>query len=556
MRNSNDDNKLNGFSVMARLVILIKPLVGYIVFAVIVGLIGHLCASFITIFGSMAVLKISGVNMDLSLKTIFIIMFSIAVLRGVLRYIEQTCNHFIAFKLLAVIRDKVFTAMRRLAPAKLEGRDRGNLISLITSDIELLEVFYAHTISPVFISVLFGAVMVLFIGHFHILLALTALLAYLTVGVFMPLFVSKNRAGADLRNRVGSLSSYVLEGLYGFREVLQFGIGNKRLSGIKQKTDEVLYEEEKQKRAVGINTALTNSFIFLFDLTMLVVSIALYNAGKIEFKGIVLGVTALMSSFGPFVAISMLGTTLTNTLAAGKRVLDILDEEPVLKEITDGSDVEFNGLSVKSLEFSYETRKILDRVSLDIKNNEIIGIVGKSGSGKSTFLKLLMRFWERDKGEINISGKDINSINTASLKNIESFVTQDTHLFNDTIANNIRISKLDATDEEMIDAAKKASLHDFIMSLADGYETCVSELGGNLSGGEKQRIGIARAFLHNSPLMLLDEPTSNLDSLNEAVILKALKEERQEKTVVLVSHKVSTMKIAHRSISIENGRVS
>ncbi len=553
---NNKNDKLNGFLIMARLTVLVKPLIIYMCLAIIMGLIGHLCASFITVFGSLAVIKIAGIDVRLSLNSIFIIMFVIAVLRGILRYAEQSCNHFIAFKLLAIIRDKVFAALRRLTPAKLECRDRGNLIALITSDIELLEVFYAHTISPVIIAILFGTAMVIFIGHFHIILGLIALLAYLTVGFFMPLFISQNRAGADFRNKAGLLSSYVLEGLYGFREVLQFGIGNQRLNGIRQRTDELLSEEEEQKKATGINTALTNSFIFLFDIAMLVTAIALYHNKSIGFDGAVLAVMALMSSFGPFVALAMLGTTLTNTLASGKRVLDLLDEEPILEEITDGVCVEFDGAFARALEFSYDNEKILDKISLDIEKNEIVGISGKSGSGKSTFLKLLMRFWERDGGEISISGTDINRINTKSLKNIESFVTQDTHLFNDTIANNIKIAKLDATDEEIMLAAKKASVHNFISSLEKGYETRVSELGANISGGERQRIGLARAFLHNSPLMLLDEPTSNLDSLNEAVILKALKEERAEKTVVLVSHRQSTMKIVNRSYSIENGRVS
>lgn len=552
----NKETKVNGFKVMLRLIALVKPLTGFMSLAVIMGLLGHLCASFITIFGGIAILKIVGQNASLELNTIFIIMFVIAVLRGILRYAEQSCNHFIAFKLLALIRDRVFKALRRLTPAKLEARDRGNLIALITSDIELLEVFYAHTISPAVIAILFGIAMTLFIGHFHIVLGLIALLAYLTIGLFMPLFISKNRSGAGFRDKAGLLSSYVLEGLYGFNEVLQFNQGQKRLDAIGKKTDELLSEERKQKKAVGLNTALTNSLIFICDIIMLLAAIRLYLNESIGFEGLALSVVALMSSFGPFVALAMLGTTLTNTLAAGKRVLDILDEEPVLEEISDGYDVDFEGIAAKDVEFSYDNELILDKVSVDIKKNQIVGITGRSGSGKSTFLKLLMRFWERDNGDIRVSGKDINSVNTASLRSIESFVTQDTHLFNDTIANNIRIAKLDATDREIENAAKRASVHDFIMSLENGYETYVSNLGSNLSGGEKQRIGLARAFLHDSDLMLLDEPTSNLDSLNEAVILKALKEQSEEKTVILVSHRQSTMKIVDKSYSIEYGRVS
>lgn len=404
----------SGFHVMINLVGLVKPLTGYMVLAIIMGLVGHLAASFITIFGGYAVANLLDFDVPFSLRTIFISVCVFALARGILRYAEQACNHFIAFKLLALIRDKVFMALRKLCPAKLEGRDKGNLISVITSDIELLEVFYAHTISPIVIAFLYSLIMCLFIGSFHPILGVIALLAYITVGIFIP----------------------------------------------------------------------------------------------------------LMSSFGPTVALANLGSTLQNTFAAGNRVLDILDETPVVDEISGKNDIAFTGASAEKITFSYDEEKILDHVSVNIPKGAIVGITGRSGSGKSTLLKLFMRFWETQEGSVKLSETDVNNINTSNLRDMESFVTQETHMFHDSIKNNLRIAKLDATDKEIVTACKKASVHDFILSLPQGYDTPVGELGDTLSGGERQRLGLARAFLHDSDLLLLDEPTSNLDSLNEAVILK------------------------------------
>lgn len=550
--------KRSGFTVMRKLIGLVKPLTGYMILAIAMGLTGHLCASFITIFGGYAVLNVLGFETPLSLTVLFVSVAVFALLRAVLRYGEQACNHFIAFKLLALIRDKVFQALRRLCPAKLEGKDKGNLISVITSDIELLEVFYAHTISPAAIAALFSIVLCLFIGQYHWSLGLLALIAYLVVGVAVPLITSRysGEDGMKFRTKAGDLSSFVLDSLRGLSETQQYGQGKKRLAEMNRRTDELAGDEEQMKRTAGRNTACTNTIILFFDLAMLFASVVLYQQQAVGFGGILIPTVALMSSFGPVVALANLGSTLQNTFAAGNRVLDILEETPVVEEVAGHNDIAFVGAAAENVHFAYGEENILDGVSADIPRNQIVGIVGRSGSGKSTLLKLFMRFWEVQQGQVSLSGHRVNEINTVNLRNMESFVTQETHLFHDSIKNNLRIARLDATDEEIIAACKKASVHDFIMTLPQGYDTPVGELGDTLSGGERQRLGLARAFLHDAPFLLLDEPTSNLDSLNEAVILRSLREEGQDKTVVLVSHRESTMRIADKVYSVEHGRVS
>ena len=549
--------KRSNFAVMKNLIHLVKPLTDYMILAILMGLLGHLCASFITIFGAFGILQVLGMWKG-SLGFLFIGVAVFAVLRGILRYAEQSCNHFIAFKLLALIRDEVFQSLRKLTPAKLEGKDKGNLITVITSDIELLEVFYAHTISRTAIAVLYTILLCLFIGQFHVILGILALLAYLAVGVLIPLAVSK--AGGDdgmrFRTKSGELGSFVLDSLRGLSETLQYGQGQERMRQMNHRTDELSKEEERMKRTTGRNMAITGMTILISDLLMLFVSSMLYQRGTLGFDGVLISTVALMSSFGPVTALANLGSTLQNTFAAGNRVLDILEEEPMVKEINGQKEIAFHGAKAEHVTFSYGQETILKDVSTDIKENSVVGIIGKSGSGKSTLLKLLMRFWDVQEGSVSISGTGVNQINTSNLRDMESFVTQETCLFHDSVAANLRIAKLDATQEELEAACKKASIHEFIKKLPQGYETQVGELGDTLSGGERQRLGLARAFLHDAPFMLLDEPTSNLDSLNEAVILKSLEEERNGKTVVLVSHRESTMQIADVVYSVERGRMS
>ena len=548
----------SGYKVMLSLIKLVKPLTLYMILAILMGLIGHLCASFITILGGYAILDVLNFNIGINLSTIFIIILLCALFRGVFRYIEQSCNHYIAFKLLALLRDKVFVALRKLCPAKLEGRDKGNLIAVITSDIELLEVFYAHTISPIVIALLFSIIMIGFIGSYHWLLGIIAFMAYLFIGLIIPLIISKlnGNDGLKFRTKSGNLSSFVLDSLRGLSEILQYNNSQKRLLDMDEYTDELIVEEEKMKINLGRNTAITNSIILIFDFLMLFISALLYQKNIIGFNGVLISTLALFSSFGPVIALANLGSTLQNTFAAGNRVLDILEEEPVVNEVTGNKEIEFLNAEAKDVTFSYDDEIILSNLSFKIPKNSITGIVGCSGSGKSTLLKLFMRFWDVKDGSIKISDEDVSKINTSNLRNMESFVSQETHLFHDSIKNNLLIAKLDASDEEIVEACKKAAIHDFILTLPKGYDTPVGELGDTLSSGQKQRIGLARAFLHNAPFMLLDEPTSNLDSLNEGTILKAINEEKEDRTIVLVSHRQSTMRIVDNVYCVEHGRIS
>lgn len=543
----------SGFNIMMRLVGLVKPLTGCMILAVAMGVTGHLCASFITVFGGYAILDVLHPERSADLRFLFAGVLIFALVRGFLRYAEQACNHFIAFKLLALIRDKVFGALRRLCPARLEGKDKGNLIAVITSDIELLEVFYAHTISPFCIAFLFCTVMIIFIGRYHAALGMLAMLAYAAVGIVIPLLTSRFSGdnGARFRAKSGVLAGFVLDSLRGLSEIIQYGQGEKRLEEMNRQTEQLSADEERMKRITGRNTAATDTVILIFDLAMLFLSAKLTG-----FDGCLITTLALMSSFGPVVALASLGSTLQNTFAAGSRVLDILDESPAAEEITGKEETAFHGAAAKNITFAYGEETILDNFSVTIPENKIIGINGRSGSGKSTLLKLFMRFWPIQHGAAEISGKNIDEINTSNLRDMESFVTQETHLFHDSIKNNLRIAKLNAAEDEIIAACKKASIHEFIMSLDKGYDTEVGELGDTLSGGERQRLGLARAFLHDAPFMLLDEPTSNLDSLNEAVILKSLCESCSDKTVLLVSHRKSTMGIADIVHSVEHGRIS
>ena len=548
----------SGYKVMLSLIKLVKPLTLYMILAILMGLIGHLCASFITILSGYAILDVLDFNIGINLSTIFIIILLCALFRGVFRYIEQSCNHYIAFKLLALLRDKVFVALRKLCPAKLEGRDKGNLIAVITSDIELLEVFYAHTISPIVIALLFSIIMIGFIGSYHWLLGLIAFMAYLFIGLIIPMIISKlnGNDGLKFRTKSGNLSSFVLDSLRGLSEILQYNNSQKRLLDMDEYTDELIVEEEKMKINFGRNTAITNSIILIFDFLMLFISSLLYQKNIIGFGGVLISTLTLFSSFGPVIALANLGSTLQNTFAAGNRVLDILEEKPVVSEITGNKEIEFLNAKAKNVTFSYDDEIILSNLSLKIPKNSITGIVGCSGSGKSTLLKLFMRFWDVKESSIKISDEDVSKINTSNLRNMESFVSQETHLFHDSIKNNLLIAKLDASDEEIVEACKKAAIHDFILTLPKGYDTPVGELGDTLSSGQKQRIGLARAFLHNAPFMLLDEPTSNLDSLNEGTILKAINEEKEDRTIVLVSHRQSTMRIVDNVYCVEHGRIS
>ena len=519
-----------------RMLGLVKPLTSYMILAVVAGTLAFLAVQFIPILGGYAILSGLGLDVAIPIRTIWILLPLLALLRAVLRFAEQRLNHYIAFTLLAIVRDKVFGALRRLCPAKLEGKDKGDLVALITSDVDT----------------------------FHVGLGLLALAAYLCVGIAVPLIISgvSGNMGEKVRKHSADLASCVLENIRGLDETIQYDSSRSRMAAMHKQSKTLLWHQGALNRLTGLNLAIANTFILTFDVLMTVTAGWLYTSGKVGFDGFLIPVMALLSSFGPVSALASLGTTLQNTVASGARVLAILDEEPETEEITGKPEVGFHGAECRKVTFGYGSTPVLRNFSLSIHENQIIGIVGESGCGKSTLLKLLMRFWAVNKGRIGIvdipedsaaavaRDIDLSEINTTNLRDMESYMTQDTQMFKDTIAGNIRIGKLDATKEEVEAACRKASLHDWIMTLPDGYDTDVGELGDTLSGGERQRIGLARAFLHDAPFMLLDEPTSNLDSLNEAVILKALRDEAKGKTVLLVSHRKSTMRVADVEIGM------
>ena len=555
-----------GIEIMGRLIGLVKPLLPIMGLAVLLGVLGYLCAISLTILAGYGVLQVLAENFGRNVETVLpfasgllaFLIIAFAVLRGILHYGEQYCNHFIAFKLLAIIRSKVFAALRKLCPAKLEGRDRGNLISIITSDIELLEVFYAHTISPIVIAVLTSLLMTCFIGSQYPAAGAIAFAGYLTIGAVIPLWNGKKGAadGMEFRNSFGELNSFLLDSLRGLDETIQYGQGGKRMSQMNERSISLGRIQKKLNRCEAAQGALTNLFILLFSFGMFFFMLWNYQSGKVTFDRMLIATIAMMGSFGPVVALSNLSNNLHQTLASGERVLALLEEEPQITEVYGKERTEFAGAAARQVSFSYEQEQILEKASLEIPRGKIVGIHGASSSGKSTLLKLFMRFWDADSGSVMISGKNVKDINTEDLRNMESYVTQETYLFHDSIANNIAVGKEGASREEIAEAAKKASIHEWIISLPKGYDTEVGELGDTLSGGEKQRIGIARAFLHDAPFLLLDEPTSNLDSLNEGIILKALGDACEEKTVVLVSHRKSTLNVADIVFEMPDGRIS
>ena len=550
----------SGASIMASLILLLGSLAYIMLLAVLNGSLGFICAMGVPLCGAVGVAKAIGEPIALSYTAIISLAVGCGVLRGLLRYLEQYGNHCIAFRLLAVLRDKIFAALRILCPAKLEGKQKGSIIAMITSDIETLEVFYAHTISPICIAVVVSLVVFIFVGMVSSwYLALIALAGYAAVGVIVPI-ISSGRlkaSGVRYRGEFASFNAYFMDSIKGIRDIVLNNTGEQRKTEVNRRSDILLKETKTMKHDITRSAAVTELTVSLFILAALTVGIMLVNAGQLTVGRMIIGVVAVFGSFGPVIAISALPGNLTQTFASGDRVLDLLAEEPAVTPVENGKSFDYEDLAVSDLDFSYDGQtQILNDICMSVKKGEIIGIVGESGCGKSTFLKLLLRFWQKNSGKIAYNGTDIEEIDTDSLLKNVTMVSQVTYLFAETIADNLRIAKPDATQEEMEDACRMASVHDFVMTLPDGYNTRVGALGDNLSAGEKQRLGLARAFLRGSDLILLDEPTSNVDSINEGIILKALRQQKNRKGIILVSHRESTMAVADRIYRVENGRMS
>lgn len=554
------NNRQSGFKLMTRLIKVLKPLTPIMMITISFGVLGFLAAIAITSFGMIATATALNIDMGVSIKTCITIIIACGILRGVLRYIEQYSGHFIAFTILAILRDKVFRALRRLSPAKLESKEKGNLISVITSDIELLEVFYAHTIAPIAIAVITSIIMSTILFNINPIYGAISALFYIIIGYLIPVISSKfgKEAGVEYREEFAKTNSYLLESLKGIKEILLFDEGQNRLNQINKNSDVLDEKMSGIKKHEGIIKAFTDVTIMIAILTFLFISINLYNAGNINIGQGLVAIVILSSSFGPVVALSNLSNNLLQTFACAERLFNILDEAPAVEEVEGDVKLSSSCINVEGVSFDYKDRdeNLLKNINLEIKPGDKIGILGESGCGKSTFLKLLMRFWDVNEGSISLDNKNIKTMPTKTLRRAQSLVTQETFLFNDTIENNIKIGKKDATEEEIIAACKKASIHEFIKTLPKGYKTNAGELGSNFSSGERQRIGIARAFLHNADILILDEPTSNLDTLNEAEILKSINNECMDKTIVMVSHRKSSVSICDKKVYVKNNTLN
>ena len=551
------NTRMNGGKIMARLIVLLGSLAYTMVIAVINGSLGFISAMGVTLMGAVGVAKALGENIALSYGRIMGLAVGFGVLRGALRYAEQYCNHYIAFRLLAVLRDKIFGALRVLCPAKLESKQKGAIIAMITSDIETLEVFYAHTISPICIAVVVSSAVFVFVGCVSSwYLALVALCGYLAIGIVLPLISSKlmRSGGVGYRAEFSSFNAYFFDSIKGVRDIVLNNAEGVRLAEVDRRSDSLLDYTKKLKRKISTAAGLTEIFVSVFVILTLTVGVILVSTDRLSVGMMIVGVVAVFGSFGPVIAISALPGNLTQTFASGDRVLKLLAEKPAVEPVEDGKPLDFERVETIDLSFGYDANeKVLKDVCMHAEKGEIVGIVGASGCGKSTLLKLLLRFWEKDSGSIEYNGVDIDEIDSAALTDNVTMVSQSTYLFDQSVADNLRIAKADATMDEMRQACRKASVDEFIMKLPNGYDTQVGALGDDLSAGEKQRIGLARAFLHDGKLILLDEPTSNVDSINEGIILKALKDSRREKSIILVSHRESTMAIADRVYRIKDG---
>lgn len=549
----------SGAKIMASLIMLLGSLAYIMVLAVINGSLGFVCAMSVTLFGAVGVAKALGEAISLSYSAIIALAIGCGVLRGLLRYIEQYSNHYIAFRLLAVLRDKIFGALRILCPAKLESKQKGSIIAMITSDIETLEVFYAHTISPVCIAVIVSFAVFIFVGKISSrYLALTALVGYILVGIVLPLISSGKlkESGVRYRAEFAGFNAYFLDSIKGIKDIVLNNSGESRKAEVNRRSDVLLAETKKMKNDITKASAATELTVSLVIIAALAVGIILVGKGELSLGRMVIGVTAVFGSFGPVIAISALSGNLTQTFASGDRVLDLLSEKPAVEPVKNGEKFSFDRLEVSDMSFSYDKKNnVLSDICLNAKKGEIVGIVGESGCGKSTLLKLLLRFWQKDSGTIGYNGIDIDRIDEASLLDNVTMVSQVNYLFDETIEENLRIANPSASQTEIENACKMASVHDFIMTLPDGYKTKVGALGDNLSAGEKQRLGLARAFLRGSSLILLDEPTSNVDSINEGIILKALRQQKQNRSIILVSHRESTMAVADRVYRVEKGKI-
>ncbi|EAK9403788.1 amino acid ABC transporter ATP-binding/permease protein [Listeria monocytogenes] len=541
---------MSEWTVIRWLLKFVKPLRGKMILAILLGIISNLSVILISLIGAYGILAVILVQPLNPYKWLFV-MVGCGVLRGVARYLEQYLNHDIAFRLLAIIRERIFSTLRKLGPARLSGKKSGDLITAITSDVEALEVFFAHTISPVFIALGTTIVTVGFLGMYDTGLALILLLGQILVGVVLPMISYKRnkKIGTAYQTEFVGLNQAVMENIASLQDVFQFKLGEARLANLTNR-GEKLNKQYKKRLRQGSELQILGEWVLIGTATLILV---LGSFWQLPLETILIGTVLSLSSFGSVLALNALGTALLTTFASGKRLYALTEEKPVVTfngplELTDFESAELNKVC-----FSHDGKQaILSGLSLDLPKGKWLGIGGESGSGKSTLVKLLMRYWDPD-GEVNLNNQPLPKITESSLHQLEGVMEQSTFLFEDTIGNNIRLGKKAATLDEVKKAARKAAIDKWIETLPEGYDTKIGGQARNLSDGERQRIGLARLFLHNAPLLLLDEPTSNLDYINEQAILNTLRSEIQDKTVLVISHRKTTLDLAEEQWLLENG---
>lgn len=566
--------EMSTFQVIKRLLGEAKPLAGLMVAASTAGTIGHLAATFLPMFGIIAGFALAGNPVwGMSAAGAITAMIVCAVLRGLTRYVEQYLNHNVAFHLLALFRSKAFAALRRLAPAKLAGKGKGDLIAMLTTDVELLEIFFAHTISPVAIAVTTTIVYAIVAATLSPWMALALIVSHLIIGIIVPRFFATGvrNLGPAIRGAAGELDNVMLDDMRGLDEIIRFGRGEDRAQAIEDRTRALWRDHAKLSRVNGRFAGVGGLLVALLTSAAAGIAINLAGVNLYDIPALVAAFALLASSFGPTLALAALPANLTQTFASARRLFGLMDEAPAVVE-TGTANSDYEGMRLDRVIFAYpgeESEAILADFSLDVPQHGILGIQGPSGRGKSTMLKLLMRYWDPQRGQVTLSGTPLPQIDVHARRRIQAMMSQETHLFDGTIRENLLIALPESEirnggaagvlDSRLREALAKASVLDLIDSLPDGLNTQVGELGDRLSEGERQRIGLARVFLRNADLVLFDEPTSRLDALNEAIILRSIHElskseqnadKGQDVAVVLVSHRESAMRVADAVLNL------
>ena len=566
--------EMSTFQVIKRLLGEAKPLAGLMVAASTAGTIGHLAATFLPVFGIIAGFALAGNPVwGMSAAGAITAMIVCAVLRGLTRYVEQYLNHNVAFHLLALFRSKAFAALRRLAPAKLAGKGKGDLIAMLTTDVELLEIFFAHTISPVAIAVTTTIVYAIVAATLSPWMALALIVSHLIIGIIVPRFFATGvrNLGPAIRGAAGELDNMMLDDMRGLDEIIRFGRGEDRAQAIEDRTRALWRDHAKLSRVNGRFAGVGGLMVALLTSAAAGIAINLAGVNLYDIPALVAAFALLASSFGPTLALAALPANLTQTFASARRLFGLMDEAPAVVE-TGTANSDYEGMRLDRVTFAYPgegSEAILADFSLDVPQHGILGIQGPSGRGKSTMLKLLMRYWDPQRGQVTLSGTPLPQIDVHARRRIQAMMSQETHLFDGTIRENLLIALPESEirnggaagvlDARLREALAKASVLDLIDSLPDGLDTQVGELGDRLSEGERQRIGLARVFLRNADLVLFDEPTSRLDALNEAIILRSIHElskseqnadKGQDVAVVLVSHRESAMRVADAVLNL------